>query len=100
MRKKNRNWKKWGDGMALISREALRNYIVEAINKQEGLSIDYVKVGEVLAVIDMQPTIEAVPVVHAEWIEKHGNLVKFMNAADVVVSTSSKESSAQSAEQT
>lgn len=40
----------------LISRSALRDYIVRAIEKQNGRGIDLLNVSEVLEVIDKQPT--------------------------------------------
>lgn len=72
MRKKNS--KKWGDGMDLISREALnavlQRYKFGAITNEA--EREYTK-DTVLDFVADQPTIEAVPVVHGEVVTKTGN---------------------------
>ena len=58
---------KWGDGMGLISREAL----IEDFRELNWLQGDTAVIEDI---INEQPTIEAVPVVHAEWKMRGGKL--------------------------
>ena len=72
MRKKNS--KKWGDGMRLIDADELKEVAHEMIQEDPeafngGYSYNAVTVEE----IDEAPTIEAVPVVHGEWIKIDGD---------------------------
>ena len=69
MRKKNRNWKKWGDVMRLIDADVMREDWLE-----NGENEHVYDTNAFLASIDEQPTIEAVTVVHAEWIDDTGCL--------------------------
>ena len=60
------NKKKWGDWMRLIDADALREEWLE--NGENEYVYD---TNAFLESIDEQPTIEAVPVVHGEWIFKY-----------------------------
>ena len=73
--KPKKHWQKWGDGMDLISREALIGKFTNGccgvcdicpheLSDEDG----------VCALIANAPTIEAVPVVHAEWKMRGGKL--------------------------
>lgn len=51
--------------MRLIDADTLKDYI-KVWNVGEGIGDNH---SEILKAVDRQPTIEAVPVVHGEWIE-------------------------------
>lgn len=64
-----KHWQKWGDWVRLIDADELKEVAHEMIQEDPeafngGYSYYAVTVGE----IDEAPTIEAVPVVHGEWV--------------------------------
>lgn len=71
---------KWGDGMDLISREALKELLQHKRNSLQGIGGDEYALKAFdycIKRINEQPTIEAVPVVHGEWIESEFPEEKF-----------------------
>lgn len=71
MKKLKKHWQKWGDGMDLISREALKELLQHKRNSLQGIGGDEYALKAFdycIKRINEQPTIEAVPVVHGEWV--------------------------------
>ena len=67
--------------MDLISREALKELLQHNRNSLKGIGGDEYALKAFdycIKRIDEQPTIEAVPVVHGEWIAQDEGLTKFM----------------------
>lgn len=63
---------KWGDGMRLIDADKFIDWL--DVGHLRSPSETCFSEGDVKVMIDIQPTIEAVPVVHAEWKMRGGKL--------------------------